>query len=54
MGTKSDVVRRRKDWSEESMLAAENSVLHEDKSVREAARLYNVPFELYGDESREV
>ena len=38
-------VQKRKVWSEESMLAATNSVLHDNKSVREASRLYNVPFE---------
>ena len=32
-------------WSEESMVAATNSVLHDNKGVREASRLYNVPFE---------
>ena len=36
---------RRKMWSEESMVAATNSVLHDNKGVREASRLYNVPFE---------
>ena len=38
-------VQKCKVWSEESMLAATNSVLHDNKSVREASRLYNVPFE---------
>ena len=34
-----------KAWSVESMLAAINSVTQENMSVREASRLYNVPFE---------
>ncbi len=38
-------VQRRKLWSEESMVAATNSVLHDNKGLREASRLYNVPFE---------
>ena len=37
--------KRRKVWSEESMVAATNSVLHENRGLREASRLYNVPFE---------
>lgn len=32
-------------WSEERMLAATNSVVHDNMSLREASRLYNVPFE---------
>ena len=36
---------KRKLWSEESMLAATNSVVHDNMSLREASRLYNVPFE---------
>ena len=32
-------------WSEESMLAATNSVVHDNMSLREASRLYNVLFE---------
>ena len=36
---------KRKLWSKESMLAATNSVIHDDMSVREASRVYNVPFE---------
>ena len=39
------LVQRRKMWSEESMVAATNSVLYDNKGVREAARLHNVPFE---------
>ena len=42
----SNVDKRRKMWSEESMVAATNSVLH-DNGVREASRLYNVPFEMH-------
>ena len=41
----SNVDKRRKMWSEESMVAATISVLHDNKGVREASRLYNVPFE---------
>lgn len=36
---------QRKAWSNESMKAATESVLNEGRSIREAARLYNVPFE---------
>ena len=36
---------KRKMWSEESMLAATNSVVHDNMSLREASQLYNVPFE---------
>ena len=36
---------KRKLWSEDSMLAATNSVVHDNMSLREASRLYNVPFE---------
>ena len=36
---------RRKLWSEESMIAATNSVLHDNLALREASRLYNIPFE---------
>ena len=30
-------------WTEESMTAAVNSIHHENKGSREAARLYNIP-----------
>ena len=43
----SNVDKRRKMWSEESMIAATNSVLHDNNGVREASRLYNVPFEMH-------
>ena len=36
---------KRKLWSKESMLEASNSVVHDNMSLREASRLYNVPFE---------
>ena len=36
---------KRKLWSEESMLAATSSVVQDNMSLREASRLYNVPFE---------
>ena len=36
---------KRKLWSDDSMVAACNSVLKEGKGLREAARLYNVPIE---------
>ena len=36
---------KRKLWTEESMEAATRSVLDENRSLREASRLYNVPFE---------
>ena len=36
---------KRKLWSEESMVAATSSVIDENMSLREASRLYNVPFE---------
>ena len=36
---------KRKLWSEESMLAATNSVVHYNMNFREASRLYNVSFE---------
>ena len=45
MATKASMAQKRKAWSKESMLAATTSVLQENKSVREAARLYSVPFE---------
>ena len=32
-------------WSDISMSAAMNSILKENKGLREAARLYNVPIE---------
>lgn len=38
-------MEKRKLWSEESMLAATNSVVYENMSLREESRLYNVPFE---------
>ena len=38
-------IQERKLWSEESMTAATNSVLHDKMTLREASRLYNVPFE---------
>ena len=38
-------IQRRKLWSEESMQAATNSVLRDNKAVREAARIYKLPFE---------
>ena len=38
-------VVKRKQWSPESMEAAVNSVRDESTSLREAARLYNVPVE---------
>jgi len=37
--------RKRKQWSEESMEAATNGVQNEKMTIREASRLYNVPFE---------
>ena len=36
---------KRKLWSEESMLAATSSVVQDNMSLREASRLYNVPFQ---------
>ena len=36
---------KRKLWSDISMSAAMNSILEENKGLREAARLYNVPIE---------
>ena len=36
---------KRKLWTEESMEAATRSVLDENRSLREASKLYNVPFE---------
>lgn len=36
---------KRKLWTEESMEAATRSVLDENRSLREASRLYNIPFE---------
>ena len=36
---------KRKLWSEESMEAATNGVLDENMTIREASKLYNVPFE---------
>ena len=36
---------KRKQWSEESMKAALSGVKDNDLSLREASRLYNVPFE---------
>ena len=36
---------KRKLWSEESMAAATSSVTNDNMSLREASRLYNVPFE---------
>jgi len=36
---------KRKQWSEESMEAAANGVQNENMTIREASRLYNVPFE---------
>ena len=36
---------KRKLWSEESMEAAINGVQNENMTIREASRLYNVPFE---------
>ena len=39
-------VSKRKLWSEESMTAASSSVLHDNMTLREASRLYNVPFEI--------
>ena len=36
---------KRKLWSEESMEAATNGVQNENMTIREASRLYNVPFE---------
>ena len=35
--------QKRKLWTEESMEAAVNSIRHENKGLREAARLYNIP-----------
>ena len=32
-------------WSDESMQAAVDSILHENRGLREAARLYNIPVE---------
>ena len=32
-------------WSDESMQAAVDSILHDNRGVREAARLYNIPVE---------
>ena len=37
--------QKRKLWTEESMEAAVNSIRHENKGLREAARLYNIPVE---------
>ena len=36
---------RRKLWTEESIKAAVSSVLNDNKGLREAARLYNIPVE---------
>ena len=41
----STVVQRRKMWSEESMVAATNSGLHDYRGLREAARLHNVAYD---------
>ena len=38
---------KRKLWSEESMEAATNGVQNENMMIREASRLYNVPFETF-------
>ena len=35
----------RKQWSDDSMVAAVDGVLKESRSLRESARLYNVPIE---------
>ena len=40
---------KRKLWTEESMEVATRSVLDENRSLREASRLYNVPFKLCGN-----
>ena len=36
---------KRKLWSEESMEAAKNGVQNGNMTIREASKLYNVPFE---------
>ena len=46
-GKDSSIVKR-KLWTEESMTAAVNSIHHENKRLREAARLYNIPVETLG------
>ncbi len=45
MASKGDPAIKHKLWSEESMAAATNSVLCDNMALREASRLYNVPFE---------
>ena len=42
---KDDSCMKRKLWSEESMSAAVSSVINDNKGLREAARLYNIPVE---------
>ena len=32
-------------WSDESMQAMVDSILHDNRGLREAARLYNIPVE---------
>ena len=36
---------KRKLWSEETMFAAVSSIINDNKDLREAARLYNIPVE---------
>jgi len=43
--TKDSSVRKRKLWSEESMMAAVKSIHDNGKGLREAARLHNIPVE---------
>ena len=43
--TKDSSKQKRMLWTEESMEAAINSIRHESKGLREAARLYNIPVE---------
>jgi len=45
MATSSTSTVKRKLWTEESMEAAVSSVLNDNKGLREAARLYNIPVE---------
>ena len=44
-GIKDSCAVKRKLWTEESMSAAVDSILNDNKGLREAARLYNIPVE---------
>ena len=44
--SKDSCKQKRKLWTEESMEAAHNSIHHENKRLREAARMYNIPVEI--------